>query len=112
MDARMLRLYREWYYGNHQFSAIRATFHFQPPAQGLSGFANGAQADARIHAGGSGKNPWRVEPAAIIADAEKEALLRLLVANGYLPVVACVAGDREGRIYNVNADQMAVACAA
>jgi acetylglutamate kinase len=27
-------------------------------------------------------------------------------------VVACVAGDRQGRIYNVNADQMAVACAA
>jgi acetylglutamate kinase len=26
-------------------------------------------------------------------------------------VVACVAGDRAGRIYNVNADQMAVACA-
>ena len=40
------------------------------------------------------------------------ALLHLLVSNGYLPVVACVAGDREGRIYNVNADQMAVACAA
>lgn len=39
-------------------------------------------------------------------------LLRLLTANGYLPVVACVAGDREGRVYNVNADQMAVACAA
>jgi acetylglutamate kinase len=39
-------------------------------------------------------------------------LLRLLVKNGYLPVVACVAGDRQGRIYNVNADQMAVACAA
>jgi acetylglutamate kinase len=40
------------------------------------------------------------------------ALLDLLTANGFLPVVACVAGDREGRIYNVNADQMAVACAA
>ena len=39
------------------------------------------------------------------------ALLQLLVANGYLPVVACVAGDRQGRIYNVNADQLAVACA-
>jgi acetylglutamate kinase len=39
------------------------------------------------------------------------ALLQLLVTNGYLPVVACVAGDREGRVYNVNADQMAVACA-
>lgn len=39
-------------------------------------------------------------------------LLHLLTAHGYLPVVACVAGDRQGHIYNVNADQMAVACAA
>jgi acetylglutamate kinase len=40
------------------------------------------------------------------------ALLHLLTANGYLPVVACVASDRTGQVYNVNADQMAVACAA
>jgi acetylglutamate kinase len=40
------------------------------------------------------------------------ALLTLLTSNRYLPVVACVAGDRQGRVYNVNADQMAVACAA
>ncbi len=40
------------------------------------------------------------------------ALLELLCKAGYLPVIACVAGDRQGRIYNVNADQMAVACAA
>jgi acetylglutamate kinase len=40
------------------------------------------------------------------------ALLELLTANRYLPVVACVAGSRAGQIYNVNADQMAVACAA
>jgi acetylglutamate kinase len=39
------------------------------------------------------------------------ALLELLTASGYLPVVACVAGDRQGHVYNVNADQMAVACA-
>ncbi len=39
-------------------------------------------------------------------------LLELLAASRYLPVVACVAGDRQGNIYNVNADQMAVACAA
>jgi acetylglutamate kinase len=39
-------------------------------------------------------------------------LLHLLIANGYLPVVACVAGDRQGSVFNVNADQMAVACAA
>jgi len=38
-------------------------------------------------------------------------LLETLTATGYLPVVACVAGDRSGNIYNVNADQMAVACA-
>lgn len=40
------------------------------------------------------------------------SLLDLLTSNGYTPVIACVAGDRQGRIYNVNADQMAVACAA
>jgi len=39
------------------------------------------------------------------------ALLCLLTANRYIPVVACMAGDAEGRMYNVNADQMAVACA-
>lgn len=38
-------------------------------------------------------------------------LLETLLDGGFLPVVACVAGDRQGRIYNVNADQMAVACA-
>ncbi len=39
-------------------------------------------------------------------------LLHLLTANHYIPVVACVAGDSRGNIYNVNADQMAAACAA
>ena len=38
-------------------------------------------------------------------------LLELLVGEGYLPVVACVAGDKHGAIFNVNGDQMAVACA-
>jgi acetylglutamate kinase len=39
------------------------------------------------------------------------ALLDLLTRERYLPVVACVGGDSRGTIYNVNADQMAVACA-
>ena len=39
------------------------------------------------------------------------ALLETLIGGGFLPIVACVAGDRQGRIYNVNADQMAVSCA-
>jgi len=38
-------------------------------------------------------------------------LLNLLLRNGYLPVVACLAGDRRGHFYNVNADQMAAAVA-
>lgn len=39
------------------------------------------------------------------------ALLNTLVGAGYVPVIACVAGDRMGNLYNVNADQMAVSCA-
>ena len=38
-------------------------------------------------------------------------LVEILVREGFLPVVACVAGDANGNIYNVNGDQMAVACA-
>ena len=40
------------------------------------------------------------------------AVLAHLVGGGFLPVIACVAGGEGGEIYNVNADQMAVACAA
>jgi len=38
-------------------------------------------------------------------------LLHALIDFKYLPVVACVAGDRQGHFYNVNADQMAVSIA-
>jgi acetylglutamate kinase len=38
-------------------------------------------------------------------------LLEVLTRESYLPVVACVAGDASGAVFNVNADQMAVACA-
>lgn len=39
------------------------------------------------------------------------ALLDVLVNSGFIPVVACIAGGHNGAVYNVNADQMAVACA-
>jgi len=39
-------------------------------------------------------------------------LIDLLTREHYVPVVACVAGDARGSVFNVNADQMAVACAA
>ena len=38
-------------------------------------------------------------------------VLHVLCGAGFLPVVACIAGDRAGNVYNVNADQMAAACA-
>jgi acetylglutamate kinase len=38
-------------------------------------------------------------------------LLDSLVQSGYLPTVACIAGDEAGNIYNVNADAMAVSVA-
>ncbi len=44
-------------------------------------------------------------------DRVDASILNLLTAQGYLPVVACVAGGRHDDIYNINADQMAVACA-
>ena len=50
----------------------------------------------------------------LVGDPEQSdpRLLKLLIESGYLPVIACVAGDAKGNIYNVNADRMAVSCAA
>lgn len=39
-------------------------------------------------------------------------VLDCLIGGGFVPVVACVGGGADGAAYNVNADQMAVACAA
>lgn len=71
-------------------------------AAGISGIDAGmVEAEQMDPALGSVGRVTRADP----------ALLNALSAGGFLPVVACVAGDRQGRIYNVNADQMAVACA-
>ena len=73
------------------------------PAVGLSGIdawlVEAEQLDPELGAVGK---PTKSDP----------AVLNTLIDGGFLPVVACVAGDRQGQIYNVNADQMAVACAA
>lgn len=39
------------------------------------------------------------------------SVLELLLGAGYIPVIASLAADREGRIYNVNADTIARALA-
>ncbi len=72
------------------------------PAAGVSGIDGGlVEAEQMDPALGSVGRVTHADP----------ELLHALLAGGFLPVVACVAGDREGRFYNVNADQMAVACA-
>ena len=72
------------------------------PAVGISGI-DGAMISARQI---SEELKFTGKPQA--ADGK---LLDLLVGGGYLPVVACIAGDSNGRIFNVNADQLAVSCA-
>jgi acetylglutamate kinase len=86
---------------NHEL--VASLNHAGAPAVGLSGIdALLVEAEQMDPALGAVGRVTRSNP----------ALLDLLTAHGYLPVVACVAGSRDGQIYNVNADQMAVACAA
>ncbi|MCU0226967.1 MAG: acetylglutamate kinase [Bryobacterales bacterium] len=73
------------------------------PAVGLSG-VDGALVDAeqlRPELGAVG-NPTAARP----------LVLDTLLDQGFLPVVACVASNASGEIFNVNADQMACICAA
>jgi acetylglutamate kinase len=86
---------------NHEL--VAALVAAGAPAVGLTGIdACLTEAEPLDPALGAVGKPVRSNP----------ELLHLLTGRGYVPVVACVAGDRGGRIYNVNADQMAVACAA
>ena len=36
-----------------------------------------------------------------------DALIGLLAKNGYVPVIACLGADEQGRVYNINADIVA-----
>lgn len=86
---------------NHQF--VAALIAAGARAVGLSGIdASLTEAEPLAEELGAVGKPVRCDA----------ALLDTLTEAGFLPVVACVAGDRHGNIYNVNADQMAVACAA
>ncbi len=82
---------------------VAAFRHGGVPAVGLSG-VDGALVDAeqlREDLGAVG-NPQLARP----------LVLDTLLDQGFLPVVACVASNQNGEIFNVNADQMACICAA
>lgn len=71
-------------------------------AVGISGVDGGLVSAKQI----SEKLKFTGEPA-----AGDRRLLDVLVSGGFLPVVACIAADAQGNIFNVNADQLAVSCA-
>lgn len=82
---------------------VAAFRHSGIPAVGISG-VDGALVDA---------DPLREELGAVgNPQLARPLLLDTLLDQGFLPVVACVASDAQGTIYNVNADQMACICAA
>jgi acetylglutamate kinase len=83
----------------HLVSAILATGQMAVGLSGVDGLLTSAV-------------PLDPDLGAVGKPAHTDArLLDLLVNAGYLPVVACIAGDKHGNTYNVNADQMAVSCA-
>jgi len=75
------------------------------PAAGLSGIDGGLAVAEQM-------NPELGAVGRIVRADER--ILDALLDGGFLPVVACVAGGEAGTdaVFNVNADQMAVACAA
>ena len=90
----------------------------------LAGSVNQHLVAALIEAGASAVGLSGVDGNLVIAEQMDPALgavgkvthsraelLNILTQFKFLPVVACLAGDGRGGFFNVNGDQMAVACA-
>lgn len=89
---------------NHELLA--AFVRLGLPAVGLSGIdAGGLMAEKLRDADGQ---DWGFVGKVTGANP---GLWEVLSQAGYLPVLACLAVGEDGQIYNVNADQAAVACA-
>jgi len=92
--------------GTVNHSLLAAFVRAGLPAVGLSGIdAGGLMAEKLRSADGQ---DWGFVGKVIGANP---AVWELLSQAGYLPVLACLAVGEDGQIYNVNADQAAVACA-
>ncbi len=90
---------------NHQ---LLAAFHqLGVPAVGISGIDAGCLVAEKL-VGKNGED-WGLVGKITRANPR---VWDVLLAGGMLPVMACIAVGDDGQIYNVNADQAAVACAA
>ena len=76
--------------GLHGASALTVRAHLRPP---------------RVVAGG-GSEPIDFGHVGDVEDINRD-LLCLLMANGYVPVVACLGADEQGNVFNINADIVA-----
>lgn len=89
---------------NHELLA--AFYRAELPAVGISGIDAGCLIAERL-TGDHGQD-WGFVGKVVRADPQ---LWEILLATGMLPVMACLAVGEDGQIYNINADQAAVACA-
>jgi len=92
--------------GTVNHNLLAALYAAGVPAVGISGIDAGCLRAERLR-GAKGEDWGYVGR---ITGANPRAWEAILAA-GMLPVMACLAVDEQGQIYNVNADQAAVACA-
>ncbi len=99
---------------NHQLLATFASAGVR--ACGISGVDGACLSASRAPgaAGSAGVSPARVADLGLVGRIERveTRLLDTLAAGGYVPLLAPLAVSRGGQILNVNADEVAVACAA
>ena len=90
---------------NHQ---LLASFHRAGvPAVGISGIDAGCLVAEKLT--GQNGEDWGFVGKITRANPR---VWEVLLAGGFLPVMACLAVGDDGQIYNINADQAAVDCAA
>lgn len=92
--------------GTVNHNLLAALFAGGIPAVGISGIDGGCLLAVRLR--GANNGDWGFVGKITRANPE---VWEAILAGGLLPVMACVAVGADGQIYNVNADQAAVACA-
>ena len=96
----------EVFAGTVNHSLLAALHAADVPSVGISGIDGGCLQAERLH--GDGGEDWGFVGRITQANPR---VWEAQLAAGFLPVLACVAVGADGQIYNVNADQAAVACA-
>jgi acetylglutamate kinase len=92
--------------GTVNHNLLAALFAEGVPSVGISGVDGGCLLAQRLR--GARGEDWGYVGRITSANPH---VWEAILAGGLLPVMACIAVGEDGQIYNVNADQAAVACA-